>query len=282
MTFATDYLAQLEAFAALGPLPRVKTLHLPPLSAPSDNRGEFCAIELEDGAIGLSYVLLDDTLKQLHAKPSQVFGGADALDLARRYDHGQGCDRVIGFATANALTRCLYNQAGFRPNKSSNSIGDLNPQAGEHIGMIGMFFPLVRRITDAGAQLTVIELKAELAGTHDTCRVTLDASELLNCSKVISTSTLLLNNTLDHILANCRNARWLAMVGPNAGCLPDALFARGISFLGGSWITDGPSFLDGLTSGESRRDCAEKYALSPANYPGFDRLLARIQENRRR
>jgi uncharacterized protein len=282
MTFAADYLCQLEAFAALSPFPGVKALHLPPLGQATDNRGEFCAIELEDGAIGLSYVLLDDTLKQLHARPDQAFRGADALALARRYGNGQGCDRVIGFATANALTRCLYDQAGFRPDKSSNSIGDLNPQAGEHIGMIGMFSPLVRRITDAGAQLTVVELKAELVGSHDNYCVTLDASELLNCSKVISTSTLLLNDTLDYILENCQNARWLAMLGPNAGCLPDALFTRGISFLGGSWITDGPGFLAGLISGESRSNCAEKYALSPANYPGFDRLLTRIQENRRR
>ena len=29
MSFATDYLAQLEAFAARGPLPRIRALHLP-------------------------------------------------------------------------------------------------------------------------------------------------------------------------------------------------------------------------------------------------------------
>jgi uncharacterized protein (DUF4213/DUF364 family) len=54
--------------------------------------------------------------------------------------------------------------------------------------------------------------------------------------KVVSTSTLLLNDTLDRMLGHCRNARWFAMVGPGAGCLPDALFARGVTLLGGSWI----------------------------------------------
>ena len=33
MSFAAEYLAQLEAFAACGPLPRVRALHLPPLQA---------------------------------------------------------------------------------------------------------------------------------------------------------------------------------------------------------------------------------------------------------
>ena len=65
MSFATEYLAQLEAFAALGPLPRVRALHLPPGRFAQYNRGEFCALELEDGSIGLSYVLLDDTRERL-------------------------------------------------------------------------------------------------------------------------------------------------------------------------------------------------------------------------
>ena len=67
MSFATDYLAQLEAFAASARLPRVRALHLPPERTVRDNRGEFCALELDDGSLGLSYVLLDDTLARLTA-----------------------------------------------------------------------------------------------------------------------------------------------------------------------------------------------------------------------
>ena len=74
MSFATEYLVQLETFAAQGPLPRVRALHLPPGRFAQDNRGEFCALELEDGSIGLSYVLLDDTLERL-------LDGSDGLGL---------------------------------------------------------------------------------------------------------------------------------------------------------------------------------------------------------
>jgi hypothetical protein len=55
MNFAAEYLAQLEAFAAQGPLPRIRALHLPPTQPIQDNKGEFCALELEDGSLGLSY-----------------------------------------------------------------------------------------------------------------------------------------------------------------------------------------------------------------------------------
>jgi uncharacterized protein (DUF4213/DUF364 family) len=276
MRFATEYLAQLDAFAAQSPLPRVRALHLPPGRYAQDNRGEFCALELEDGSIGLSYVLLDDTLERLlDGADSFGLAGADALALAHRYVSDTGLWKTLGFAAANAITRCLYDQAGFRPEESADSIGHLQPQTGERIGMIGMFTPLLRRITAGGARLTIVELKPELAGEHEGYRVTLDAEELSGCSKVVSTSTLLLNDTLDHMLAYCRNARWFAMIGPSAGCLPDALFARGVTLLGGTWITDRDGFTAALRRGASLGDYASKFALTAGDYPGFEALLAR-------
>jgi len=276
MSFAADYLAQLEAFAARGPLPRVRALHLPPLRRRQDTRGEFCALELEDGSIGLSYVLLDDTLERLR-NGSDGFGlaGADTLELARRYANDKGIWKTLGFAAANALSRCLFDRAEFRPERSADSMGHMDPQPGEHVGMIGYFTPLLGRIIGSGARLTIVELKAELAGEHDGYRVTLDPEQLSDCSKVVSTSTLLLNDTLERMLACCRNARWFAMIGPSAGCLPDALFARGVTLLGGSWINDRDGFTAALRRGESLSDFASKFVLTVDSYPGFDALLAR-------
>lgn len=279
MSFADEYLAQLVAFAAHGPLPRVRALHLPPprpQGDDGDNKGEFCALELDDGSLGLSYVLLDDTLERLRGAGDGLgLGGADALLLARRYASADSFARTVGFAAANALTCCLFDRAGFRPDHSRDSIGQMNPQAGEQIGMIGLFRPLLGRILHSGARLTVVELKAELAGAGEGYRVTLDASELAACNKVVSTSTLLLNDTLDRMLDHCRNARWFAMVGPSAGCLPDALFARGVTLLGGSWIKDRGGFIDALKRGEPRGEFAGKFVLTADSYPGFDALLAR-------
>jgi uncharacterized protein len=277
MSFADDYLAQLERFAEHATLPRIRALHLPPARPGAENKGEFCALELDDGSLGLSYVLLDDTLERMRGG-AEGFGlaGSDPLVAARRYANGGGIEKTLGFAAANALTRCFYDRAGFRPDNSADSIGELQPVVGERIGMIGLFMPLLGRILGAGAHLTVVELRSELAGEQDGYRVTLDAEELAGCGKIVSTSTLLLNDTLDRMLACGKDARWFAMIGPSAGCLPDALFARGVTFLGGSWIEDRDAFIGALLSGESRGTSARKYALSGDNYPGFEALLARI------
>jgi uncharacterized protein (DUF4213/DUF364 family) len=283
ISFASEYFTQLAAFSDQSPLPRVRALHLPPIEPVQGHAGEFCAVELTDGSLGLSYVRLGDTLAQLR-QGSDAFlpAGADALEAAQRFVSDKGPGRAVGFATANAISRCLFDRAGFRPCDSRDSIGQMNPQASDSIGMIGLFRPLLGRVLKSGARLTVVELKAHLVGEHDGYYVTLDAKELAACSKVISTSTLLLNDTLDDMLAYCRQARWFAMVGPSAGCLPDALFARGVTLLGGSWIRDCQGFIAALKSGAPHSEFTSKFALTSDGYPGWRELIQRALRNQGR
>lgn len=278
MTVANDLLALLERFSGRTHLPRVRALHLPPLATAGGKNGEFCGLELEDGSIGLSYVLLDDTLPRLAAENGTAsLAGADPLALARRYASGQGVERTLGFAAVNALTRCLFDRAGFAPPSSKDSIGGLDPVAGDHVGMIGLFSPLLRPCVEAGARLTVLELKAELAGERDGYVVTLDAARLAECNKILSTSTVVLNDTLEKVLSACRSAERFAMIGPGAGCLPDPLFARGITTIGGSWIMDRAGFADALAAGTSWSAYARKFAIDVQCYPGAEALLTRLK-----
>lgn len=278
MTVALELIGLLEQVAARTPLPRVRALHLPPAELAGTRQGEFCALQLEDGSLGLSYVLLDDTIARLAARrDDQGLAGADALELARRYATGRGAERTLGFAAINALTRCFFDRVGYVPDGSSDSIGQIAPRPGDRVGMIGMFTPLLGRVVESGAELTVVELKPELAGQHDGYRVTLDAAELGECNKVISTSTILLNDTLDRMLGCCARTEVFAMIGPGAGCLPDPLFARGVTTMGGSWVVNGDGFVDALMSGGGWGGHVRKVALDKVNYPGTPELLLRLR-----
>lgn len=248
--------------------PRVRALHLPPAPWNGSKDGEFGALELEDGSLGLSYVLLDDSLAALASGAvTQGLIGADALELAQWWRDREGAARTLGFAAVNALSRHLFNRAGFVPPAAPDSIAGLDPQPGEHIGMVGFFPPLVKQVIASGARLTVLELRADLAGEHAGFRVTTDPTALQSCDKVLSTSTVLLNHTLDSVLANCQRARRIALVGPGAGCLPDALFERGITTLGGTWITDAEGFKQALRQGAPWTAHARKFVLHAADWP---------------
>jgi len=207
-------------------------------------------VEREDGSLGLSYVLLDDSLAALAGGQSALeLPGADAMALAAGWRVGCGAAAMLGFAAVNALSRHLFDRAGFVPPVAPDSIGGLDPQPGEHFGMVGFFRPLVTQVTARGARLTVLKLRPDLAGEHPGFTVTLNPHDLQDCDKVLSTSTVLLNHTLDAVLANCRRARRIALIGPGAGCLPEVLFEAGVTTVGGTWITDPAGFKQALHQG---------------------------------
>ena len=275
VNLADDMLQTLAQALAGAPVPRVRALHLPPSPWNGSKDGEFGALELDDGALGLSYVLLDGALADLAQAPlGASLAGADALELAQGWAYGTGAQRALGFAAVNALTRHLFDRVGYVPPAATDSIAGLAPQHGEHIGMIGFFPPLVKQVTTHGARLTVLELRPELAGPREGFHITMDARELQGCDKVLSTSTVLLNDTLDEVLAHCEGARAFAMIGPGAGCLPDPLFRRGVTLLGGTWIHDAAGFKRALAAGAPWSEHAHKVAIDRAAYPGLDALRA--------
>jgi uncharacterized protein (DUF4213/DUF364 family) len=249
------------------PVPRVKALHLPPVPWNGSKDGEFGALELEDGSLGLSYVLLDGSLDALASGRAAVeLRGADAMDMAAGWLGGDAVARTLGFAAVNALSRHVLDRMGLVPPAAPDSIGGIDPQPGEHIGMVGLFPPLVRQVTARGARLTVLELRADLAGENVGFTVTLDPTDLDGCDKVLSTSTVLLNHTLDMVLANCRKARHIALIGPGAGCLPEVLFKAGVTTLGGTWITDASGFKQALNQGQPWSSFARKFAWNATDW----------------
>ncbi len=270
---AAELLAPIERLAARFPPPRVRALHLPRAECLDSRHGEFCALELDDGTLGLAFVLLGDTHARLCAPDgAAALAGADALALARRHADVGPVERTVGMAALNALSRWAFNRVGYVPAPSADSIGELDPRAGDRVGMVGLFRPLLTRCVASGAEVTVVELRPDLAGEHDGYRVTLDPSELGRCNKVLCTSSVLINGTAERMLGHCSHAQRLAMIGPGAGCLPDPLFARGVTLFGGSWVTDAAGVVDALRAGEPWSDCARKFAIRCDEYPGIARL----------
>ena len=159
--------------AALGPA-RVKRVVLPPLADRPGKEGEFCAVQLDDGSVGLAFTLLDGTLAALHARGSDA--GCAALELVRGYTVGDGAARALGLAAINALARRLYDRAGFIVDDSTDSFGSLALMPGDRLGMVGHFTPLIEQARALGIPVTVLELKAELVREEPGLIVTLDAT----------------------------------------------------------------------------------------------------------
>jgi hypothetical protein len=277
---ATAITLQLGAIAERWPTPRVRRLHVPQRgAAPGEHDAEFCAIELDDGAFGLSYVLLGDTLDALlaaHGAGALPLAGADPMAMAWRLVDGNAVERALALAAINAMTDSVWRRVGYEPPPAGNSLGDVSLGATDHLGMIGFFPPLVQRVSEAGGRLSVVEMNAEMVARqrerYPQITIGLDRALLANCTQVVGTSTMLLNDTLDDMLAAAPNARRFAVIGPSAGLWPDALFERGVSLVGGTRVTDASGFTDAMAAGDPWSAASRKFAIARADWPGWRAL----------
>ena len=282
-SIAETLLAQVHAVATRLPPPRIKRLHLPARVAGDCGaapEAEFCALELEDGAFGLSFLLLGDTLNHLLARHDGAapLASTDALRLADGFASTDACARALGLAAINALTQSAWRHAGYVPPAAGNSIGDIALSSADHLGMIGCFTPLVERVLGHGARLTIVELDAAKVAAAQArfpaAHATLDRAALGDCQQIVGTSTMLLNDTLDAMLAACGAAREFALIGPSAGLWPDALFARGVTRLCGTQVIDGQALADAIASGQGWGASVRKFAIGREEWSGWDSLLA--------
>ncbi len=273
MGVAADLLELLDAVSPAD-LPAATALIVPPTKTPGKVAGEFCAVALADGSVGLSYLLLGDTFERvLAAARAPLRFPMPVRELTAGLLDTDPVRRTVGMAAVNAASQHILCRGGF-VGSPDDSLGQIAPAQGQNVGMVGLFPPLVRRIVAAGAVLTVIELRRDLVGLRDGYRVVADPAALADCDKVIVTSTTILNDTLDDVLRHCGKAIEIVVIGPGAGCLPDPLFARGVTAIGATRIVDPVAFAGAVSAGAPWGSAASKYLIRRSAYPGAS-VLAR-------
>jgi uncharacterized protein (DUF4213/DUF364 family) len=165
---------------------------------------------------------------------------------------------------------------------AANSMGALALGPGDHLGMVGYFPSLVARARERSIRLTVIEKKAEFVQRDALVNVTMDLEQLRACNKIVSTASMLINNTVDEVLGCTQGAEAVVVIGPTAGFFPDPLFARGVTAVGGTVLTDATAVIQRLRNEQDFGAAARKYLINRADYPGMARLLERIASRTQR
>ena len=271
MTIADDLLALVERSSTRLVLPPVRSFELPPPEPvdPAKPDAEpwricnnFAALVLDDGTVGMTYTAIDDALAGLLRElPAMPIAGRSAFELAALYAKPAGWQRSIGLAAINAISQYAMREDGVVLKPCPDTLDMLAIAPGDRIGMVGWFGRLIEPIRATGAALTVIELDPKYLKREPGLVVTLDASELRACNKVLITGTTLLNGTLDGLLDLTRTAERVCMIGPTAGCLPGPLFARGLTAIGGSRVDSIDRFMALWSSAGRWREASTRYLI---------------------
>jgi len=250
-------------------VPPIERMFFPPLYEGGQPRNaEFMAMGLEEGAAGISFVLIGDTpaalaYNKLH--PEQ-FVGQDPVALALEFGSDDPVKEMISLAAINAISHFAMVKMGVEVDSTSDSLGLLNLSAGDRIGMVGLFMPLMGEIKKTGAELLILEKKPELKEKFPRLNITLDPAELKSCNKVLCTSTTILNNSLDEIMEQCEPDTFVSIVGPTAGYFPDPVFARGVDVVGGRVVKDSKLFFRLLEQGKKWGGATQKVCFQKSTY----------------
>jgi uncharacterized protein (DUF4213/DUF364 family) len=181
--------------------------------------------------------------------------GRPARELLREIGAPSGIRRAVGVATMNALADMCWQRGEtpdveLRAGVDAYDAADIQP--GEHV--VGAFVPFLKALRRSGQNYTVLEMDPATLKPDELPHFRpADEAGLVvpSADVVLITGTTLLNDTLENLLALCRQEARVVMVGPTVGLLPDAFLRRGVDVLGGVRVTAPDAFLDVLAEGGS-------------------------------
>jgi len=237
----------------------------------------FGAIKLEDNSIGIVYIALSQKVRKTASKfdISNIIN-MNPLDVAKEFNSSDLFSRTLALGAINAISQSLFARSNFSFDFVNDSLGLLNLNKNDKVGMVGYFPPLVKKIERMNIPLIVIEKKNFNVETKDNWDITMDPSELESCNKILCTSTTVLNDSIDDILLHSKNASKISMVGPTGGFLPDPVFERGVDVIGGTYISDSSLFMDLIRKNKKWGAATKKYCIQAKNYKNSFDLIEKI------
>lgn len=249
-------------------IPPITNIFLPPFCENRQPRNaDFAAICLAGGAAGISYFILPRKKRvPFKALRPSNFIGRNPREFALEFGSDNPAKETISLAAINAICQHVIKASGFVVDTATDSIGLLSVSAGDRVGMVGLFNPLIKTIREKGAELTIVEKNELLIDKYPDLPITLDITKLKNCNKVLCTSTTILNNSLDEILRHCLPDAFVSVIGPSAGYFPDPLFARGVDVVGGRMVKDGELFIKLLTERKRWGEATQKICFRKDTY----------------
>jgi len=269
-------------------LPAIREVVLPErmlsLSETDAKHDKFGLVVLDDNSCGFFYRLLDidSQLINQYRDLSNSMSGRSVSDAVKDVKSNDSFQRALALGVINATTQHLHKAAGYWPPpktaRSSNPDSQHAPTLPIKIGMIGYFRQQVDDLRQLGHQVFVLELNEAFHGVEENLCVSNDITTLDDCDRIYCTASTLINNTLDELLSYFRNLNHtpqIEVVGPSAGCFPDALFSRGATLIGGSVVNDLTRAGACVRAGQPWLDAVSKFSLQMPEYPGYHKLLDR-------
>ena len=191
------------------------------------------ACELDDGAVGVSYVLRNTLPPFCSAFGfAQNIIGKKAKDIARFLTEGtDNLERGIAAAVLSAGTQSISIK-----DDNEDKIFDMDFANTDVVGMIGLIGGISDYISKKVKKLIIFDEAVSSFGMINIVHNMEEQKDLLPmCNKLIITGTTMINGTIDSILKMSSNLEEAVMVGASTPMYKEVYVGTKIKSLAGAW-----------------------------------------------
>jgi len=203
----------------------------------------YTAVTTSDGGIGLSYTYFGDKKSCMILNKHIDYEGKSADRLLEKIKSDNTVERSMALALINALN---YSNALNLPEDHDNKImfEKFNIGKDRRVAMVGYFPPLVRNFEEMGVSLEILDSSRGLGKKQDFYNKLETWAQVL-----LITSTSILNNSTEEILAHAGKNLKTIMLGPSTPMVAGAFKHLPVHMLAGTVPVDQKKTLKAIRHG---------------------------------
>jgi uncharacterized protein (DUF4213/DUF364 family) len=203
----------------------------------------YTAVVTSDGGIGIAYTYFENKKSCMLLNDAADYEGRPANELLEKIKSNHQIERSMALALINALN---YQHALQLPEDKNNEImfETFHITKGTRVAMVGYFGPLIRRFEQRQAPLDILDQSRGLGRPADFYK------KLKNWADVLFlTSTSILNNSTEEILANVHARVKTIMLGPSTPMVKKAFENLPVHMLAGTVPIEKENILKAIRHG---------------------------------
>ena len=174
--------------------------------------------------------------------------------------------RTLGIATLNALSTLVWDKTEHPEYElllGADAFDEIDVKKYRKSVVVGALVPIIRKLMQENADFHILEKDSRTLKERE-MPYYLPPERAGECvpeaDLLVITGVTILNDTLPGILAMAKKDAEILVVGPTASMLPDCLFSKGVTMLGGIQVTKADELLDIISEGGSGYHFFGKYA----------------------
>ena len=203
----------------------------------------YTAVTTSDGGTGLSYTYFGDKRTCMVLNEHIDYEGKPASLLLEKIKSDNSVERSMALALINALN---YGTAQSLPEDNDNKImfEKFEIAKNRRVAMVGYFPPFVRNFEAVGVSLEILDTSRGLGNKEAFYRRLKNWAEVL-----LLTSTSILNNSTEEILAHAGEKLKTVMLGPSTPMVAQAFAHLPVHMLAGTAPIDQEKTLKAVRHG---------------------------------